>query len=229
MVLSKGVVTMQRHSQNINLHLYYELTFEGLPVMWEKGPFIHEYLSRLKQTIDLALMQYPRLMAFRVDLRYPATIQLPPEVYQSSVISRFIESFKAKIEHNRACARELNPNSHGCKVRYVWARENALGGNSHYHVLILLNRDAFYSCGLLSSQNSNMYSRTQEAWASALGLPVELVSGLVNFPVQSTYKIDRGANEKDELPKLFYRASYLCKSATKSYGDRQRRFDTSRG
>ncbi|HCF5691975.1 inovirus Gp2 family protein, partial [Pseudomonas aeruginosa] len=35
--------------------------------------------------------------------------------------------------------------------------------------------------------------------------------------------------EVDELPEVFYRGSYLCKKATKSYGNRQRGFGASRG
>lgn len=222
---------MQRHPENSNLHLFYEDTYEGLPVMKEKGPFIREHLARLKQTIDLALWQYPRILAFRVDLRYPVGVELPPEAYLNTAISRFMESFKAKIEHNRACARERSKDAHGCRVRYVWAREIGLGGRPHYHLLILLNRDAYYTLGRLQSANQNMISRLHEAWASALRLPIEQVDGLVNFPADATYRIHRPfcSDEVDELFPLFRRASYLCKSASKAYGDRQRSFDTSQG
>lgn len=220
---------MLRHQENPNLHLFDSDTYEGLPVMKDKGPFIREYLARLKQTIDLALRQYPRLFAFRVDLRFPAGIDFPPEAYLNVVISRFIESFKAKIEHNRACARERNPNAHDSKVRYVWAREIGFGGRPHYHLLILLNRDAFYQIGSLGSQMPNMFNRMQEAWANALGLPVDQVSGSVFIPDNAEYRVDRSANGVVVLPELFCRASYLCKSTTKAFGDRQRSFDTSRG
>ena len=54
---------MLRHPDNTNLHLHREDTFEGLPVMVEKGPFVRQYLSRLKRTIDLALSQYSRVLA----------------------------------------------------------------------------------------------------------------------------------------------------------------------
>ncbi|WP_241342879.1 YagK/YfjJ domain-containing protein, partial [Pseudomonas aeruginosa] len=91
-----------------------------------------------------------------------------------------------------------------------------------------------------SSERVNMIDRLQEAWASALGLSVWLVEGLVHIPEKATYRVDRKPRERkvagsdrkvlvDELPELFYRASYLCKVATKSYGDRQRGFGASRG
>ncbi|MEL7937711.1 inovirus Gp2 family protein [Pseudomonas delhiensis] len=218
---------MLRHPQNTNLHIYTDAFFEGLPVMVEKGPFVTEYLASLKNTIDLALGQYPRLLAFRVDLRLPLGIDLPDYVYTNQVMSRFIESFKAKIEHNRAKAREQNPYAHECKVRYVWVREIGAGQRPHYHMLILLNRDAFYTVGRLQSENPNMVSRLQEAWASALGMQVEQMSGLVELPDNPMYRVDRGGGEA--LAQLFHRASYLCKVVTKRFGDGCHGFGCSRG
>jgi hypothetical protein len=220
-----------RHSGNTNLHLYDLPTYDGMPVMLPAGPFIREYLFRLKQTIDLALDQHSRVLAFRVDLRLPLGIDLPDYAYTNEVISRFIDSFKAKIEHNRAKSRERNPYAHDSKVRYVWAREIGERGRPHYHLLILLNQEAYYTVGWLKSKASNINNRMKEAWASALGLSVDEVRGLVNIPPNAEYRIVRNvrSGDVDELPALFYRASYLCKAATKSYGDHQRGFDTSRG
>lgn len=221
---------MLRHPCNKNLHYYYDANFEGLPVMWEKGPLIREYLERLKKTIDLALEEYPRLMAFRVDLRYPEGFLLPSEIYLNKTLTEFFKSFRAKIDHNRDCARKRNPYAHDCIIRYVWAREFGLVGRPHYHILILLNRDAFYTVGRLGSESSNIVNRIREAWANALGLTVDEVGGLVHIPKRAKYNLDRVASGvPTELPELFHRASYLCKSVTKIYGDRTRCFDTSRG
>uniref|UniRef100_UPI000F060F25 YagK/YfjJ domain-containing protein n=2 Tax=Pseudomonas TaxID=286 RepID=UPI000F060F25 len=103
---------MLRHPHNTNLRLHREDTFEGLPVMIEKGPFVRQYLSRLKRTIDLALTQYSRVLAFRVDLRLPLKVDLPEYAYTNEVISRFVASFSAKIEHNRDKARERSLYAH---------------------------------------------------------------------------------------------------------------------
>lgn len=223
--------SLLRHPGNSNLHLYDLPNYEGLPVMLSAGPFILEYLFRLEQTIGLALEHHSRVLAFRVDLRLPMGIDLPDYAYTNEAISRFIDSFKAKIEHNRAKARERNPNAHDSKVRYVWAREIGEMGRPHYHLLILLNQEAFYTVGWLKSKASNINNRMKEAWASALGLSVDDVRGLVNIPPNPEYRIARNVRpgDTDELPALFYRASYLCKADTKSYGNRQRGFDTSRG
>ncbi|MNZ59713.1 hypothetical protein D3C78_777580 [compost metagenome] len=219
-----------RHPDNNNLSLHYEPTYDGLPVMLGKGPFIREYLSDLKHTIELAMAEYPRVLAFRVDLRLPQGIDLPDYAYTNLVISRFFESFTRRIKYHQGKVGERGY-ARGCKVRYVWSREIGQAGKQHYHLLILLNRDAYYTVGRLRSERVNMISRMEESWAGALGVSVKQVSGLVHIPKNAEYRVDRYVrrDDEDELPALFRRASYLCKVATKSYGDRQRGFGTSRG
>ncbi|HCL4227752.1 TPA: inovirus-type Gp2 protein, partial [Pseudomonas aeruginosa] len=136
-----------RHPDNNNLSLYYDDTYDGLPVMIETGPFIREYLSDLKRTIDLALAEYPRVFAFRADLRLPRGIELPDYVYTNQVISEFFESFTRKIRYDQERVRQRDGYARGCKVRYAWSREVPRGGRPHYHVLILLNRDTYYTVG----------------------------------------------------------------------------------
>lgn len=64
-----------RHPDNNNLSLHYGDSFEGLPLQIDKGPFIREYLSALMHTIELAMVEYPRMLAFRVDLRLPQGLE----------------------------------------------------------------------------------------------------------------------------------------------------------
>lgn len=217
---------MSRHPKNTNLTLHAESTYQGLAVQVDKGPFISEYLCRLHQTMGLALAQYPRVFAFRFDLRLPADTQLPDYVVTNAVIDRFIESFKAKIKHNRSQARQLNKHAHDSRVRYVWARELGQHGKPHYHLAIMLNRDAFTALGKFEAGRDNMFNRLVEAWASALGLPMETVIGLVEIPANSFYCLNSG--EREGQAAFFYRASYLCKSATKVFGDGAHGFGCSR-
>ena len=219
-----------RHPDNNNLSLHYGDSFEGLPLQIDKGPFIREYLSALMHTIELAMVEYPRMLAFRVDLRLPQGLELQDYAYTNQVISMFFESFTKKIQYHQERVGERGY-ARGCKVRYVWSRETGQGGKQHYHLLILLNRDAYYTVGRLGSERVNMISRIEESWAGALGVAVGQVEGLVHIPKNAEYRVDRHVRrgEIDELPVLFHRASYLCKVATKSFGDRQRGFDTSRG
>lgn len=83
----------------------------------------------------------------------------------------------------------------------------------------------------LLSERTNHVSRMEGAWAIALGLSVNQVSGVVHESDNPEYRIDLYVcpGDQDKLPALFHRTSYLCKAATKSYGDRQRGFDTNRG
>lgn len=219
-----------RHPDNPNLHLHYGDTFEGFPIQNKVGPFIREYLTDLKHTIDLALAEYPRVLAFRVDLYVPQDIEIPDYAYTNQVIRRFFESFTKKIQYHQERVAKRGY-SRGCKVRYVWSKEIGQRGRRHYHLLILLNRDAYYRLGRIGSERINMFRRIEESWASVLGLSADQVRGLVHRPKNPDYFINREIrrDEVDELPELFSRASYLCKKATKSYGDRQRSFEISRG
>ncbi|WP_241662881.1 inovirus Gp2 family protein [Pseudomonas sp. Sample_9] len=214
---------MARCQQNTNLTLHRESVYLGLAVQATKGPFISQYLNRLHETMVRALAQYPRVFTFRIDLRLPARTDLPDYAYTNVVIERFIESFKAKIKHNRSQARQLNKHAHDSKVRYVWAREHGLYGKPHNHMAILLNREAL---GKFEAGRDNMFNRLVEAWASALGGAVEAVKGLVEIPTNPFYYLNRG---EPEVQAAFFRhTSYLSKSATKVFGDGSHGFGCSR-
>ncbi|RQW27277.1 inovirus Gp2 family protein [Rhodobacteraceae bacterium CH30] len=217
---------MIRHPSNTNLTLHYEYTYKGLPIQTEKGPFIRNYLERLHQTMTYSLNQYPRTFAFRVDLRLPTGILIHDSLMTNMAMERFIESFKAKIRHNRHKARQERPYAHDSKVRYVWAREFSEQGNPHYHIAILLNNDAFCALGSFYSESRNMFNRLEEAWASALCLPVGEMRGLVEIPRNACYRLLH--DDRDSLADFFYRTSYLCKADTKIYGDGSHGFGASR-
>lgn len=218
--------TSQTNPLNRNQTLYFEPTYHGLPVMECNGAMIEDYLQTLHRVIQQALADHPRIFAFRFDLRFPLGMDADDSSITNDVISRFIDSFKAKIKHNRACARMRDPYAHNTRVRYVWTRENNQDHRVHYHVVILLNRDAFFTLGNFSSERTNMATRVKEAWASALGLPVELTTGLVHFPDNPIYHF--GAATPEAMAAFFRRASYLCKANTKQFGNGHHGFGASR-
>lgn len=222
-----NLVRTQRLQANTNLRLHYDSTFRGLPVMVGKGPFIHEYLDKLLITLQRAQDEHSRVFAARFDLRFPEGSQLPADSYTSQVVQRFVDSLKAKINHDRARSKQAKSCSHGTSIRYVWAKEIGQGGKPHYHFLLLLNRDAYHTFGLFNSEFENMYGRIQAAWASALGLPCGEGIGLVHVPQNAVYGVFRGDGEVG-LEGVFNRASYLCKAATKVYGDGSHSFGCSR-
>lgn len=217
-----------RHPDNSNLTLHYDDNYLGLPIQFDKGPFILEYLERLYRTMYRAIDQYQRVFAFRIDLRLPSG-QIPHgSLYENEVVDRFIESFKAKIEHNRQMAKRLNPHAHDTVVRYVWTREVGQRGRGvpHYHMAILLNYDAYHSLGIFSPGRENMFNRLQDAWASALSLHSVAVAGLVEIPKNPYYRI--GRDDTESIAEFFHRASYLCKAATKEFGGGGHGFGASR-
>jgi len=214
------------YSTNKNLTLHFEQDYLGLRIQFDKSPFISEYLHRLYETMARSVEQYRETFAFRFDLRFPDSYQPYGFAYQNEVIDRFIESFKAKIRHNRQLALRKNKYAHDTIVRYVWAREVGQRGRPHYHLAILLNKDAFCTLGTYEPGRDNMFNRLNEAWASALGLSLEAVAGLVEIPKNPCYIMHR--DDPSSIEALFFRASYLCKAATKAYGDGGHGFGASR-
>lgn len=92
---------MNRHPANSNLTLYYGTDYLGMPLLFDVAPFVQQYLHRLHQTLTRALGQYRRVFAFRFDLRLPPGYYPQGGSYENEIIDGFIESFKAKIRHNR--------------------------------------------------------------------------------------------------------------------------------
>lgn len=217
---------MIRFPQNTNLILYNHDRYHGLDIQVDKGPFIEQYLERLYMVSHNALYQYPRVFAFRFDLRLPASLELYSGECNNELFKRFMSSFKAKIKHNRDMARQKNKYAHDSTVRYVWARESGQHGVIHYHVAVFLNYDAFRSLGKFELDRDNIYNRLREAWTGVLGLQVSQTAGLVEIPRNCRYVLLR--NDPTSLNEFFYRASYLCKAATKVYGNGQHGFGASR-
>lgn len=217
---------MIRHPQNRNLNLSHQPAYQDFLVQTNSGPLILEYLERTKQVIDLSLQQYGRVFAFRLDLRFPFG-QYQPYLDSNLVLERFIASFKSKIRHNRNKAQEASRYAHDTTVRYVWCRELGQHGVPHYHMAILLNNDAFCTLGKFELDRDNLFNRLHEAWASALGIAVESVVGLVELPKNPFYLVRR--QDPESIAAFFYRVSYLCKAETKHYMNGVHGFGASRG
>lgn len=218
----------KRVPDNTNLKLYYEPVYRGVPVKVHNGPLIKEYLDKLYQTVVMSLRDHPRTFAFRVDLRIPYWMDAG---YFPELIERFQQSLRSKVYYDRLQARNRSKSgyAHQSRVRFVWAREIGQEGKPHFHVLILVNRDAYFRIGRLDSQEKNLSSLVEQAWASALGVPLDAVSGLVHFPPESeAYHLMSLDPDDSDFRRLMFWESYLCKYQTKHYGDRRRSFGYSR-
>jgi len=218
---------LKRHPNNTNLVLHDQPAFAGMSLPAKHSPYILSYLNRLYVTIDHALTEYPRVFAFRVDLHFPVSGELDYLTQSNQVIEKFMASFKAKIQHHRLQAQLSNPYAHHCRVRYVWARETAGAGRPHYHVALLLNHDAFHTLGRFEIGRANLYNRLLEAWASALGVGVNEAHGLIHIPQDACYVLHRA--DSLSFARFFSRVCYLCKAATKHYGNWLHGFGSSRG
>lgn len=199
--------------------------YNGYPLLYPIEEFYLAYLAGLNRALLNALNEYPRVFAFRVDLRLPLQRQ-PPFSPGNAVVNRFFESFREKIKHNRKLARRHHPYAHDSSVRHAWAREIGQAGHCHFHVVIFLNYDAFFRIGCYEIGRPNLFNLITEAWASALGLPVEETQGLATFPSNPSYLIRREDRTSQEA--FFRRASYLCKRATKDVGQGHHAFGSSR-
>lgn len=217
----------------------------------EKGLFI-EHLDSCLHVINDALEDHPRTLAIRVDLRLPGWMRQLPD----NAISHFIETFKDKIKRDRRRAAQEQEYPKPCTVRYIWSRERNTVKHDHFHVLLLLNQDAYPSLGRFKSKRQNIAKRIKESWALALGIDVNNLRGGVLFPLNAEYVINvsqepdgrlRRLVESDTWPLidkkdrpavfadfcdtyegLFYRVSYFCKAHTKVFGRGRRSFGCSR-
>lgn len=217
---------MKLNPLNRNQTLHYESTYRGLPVYLDKGPLIQEYLDALHWAMCQALAANRRVLAIRLDLHFPTWMAAGDDAVSNAFISRFIASLKAKVKHDRLCARQVNRYAHDTDVRYVWTRETGLFGRVHFHVVLLFSREAYFNLGKLESDNPNLLNRSIEAWASALRISVEQAMCLVHIPKNPVYRFDR--DSLDVMADFFYRASYLCKASTKQFGDGHHGFGASR-
>lgn len=211
---------------NKNHRLYFEDAYCAMPLLSGSLPMVEEYLEALHKVIDCALDEHGRVFAFRVDLRLPDDLARDEVVAGSAVVTRFIESLKAKIRHNREIAKKNGGLVHDTRVRYFWVREIGDQGKVHYHFVVLLNGHAYNWLGNYQSAGGNMANRIWEAWASALGISLDEARTLVHFPVNPSYMLRR--DDPESVAAFFQRASYLCKARTKHYGEGHHGYGASR-
>lgn len=216
---------MKRHQENNNLKLIVGESYEGFDIQRRCAPLVEEYLSRTLCVTRLALLKHPRTFAFRVDLRFPSDWFFG-DSNGNEPLERFFASLRAKIFHNRKLRAEQSVFAHNTKVSYIWCREYGEKGAPHYHLVIFLNRDAFFTLGQFEIGRENLYNFLVEAWASALKLPVKDSAGLVHIPENHAYTLTR--DDRDAFNAFFYRVSYLCKAETKHFGNHKHSFGSSR-
>lgn len=236
----------KRLAANRNLTLHYAPTFspginlpapsipqmQVLQVMTERGPLILEYLENLYNVFNNAIADHTRVFVVRFDVRFPEFISVDETAQSNHIMTRFIESLKAKNESTL----KQRAGRHRSVVRYAYAREvSQAQARYHYHVVLLLNLNVYCTLGTIDyREERTLLWMIAEAWGSALHISPEEAMSRLHLTWQgdavACYVLEP---TKDgyygQLAEAFYRASYLCKEETKQYGQRFRGFSTSRG
>lgn len=199
------------------------------------------YVKRISETVDKALADYPRVMAVRFDLRFPDEddrLDCPTRYYDApDVISNFIASVKSQIEEDIKRKRKAGKTSLTCKVRFVWVRElNQDATKHHYHVLLLLNKDAYPWPGKRQTEPSfkfsSIYQIVIDAWIRAIKRDdhEKKHHGLIHLPVRGFYSLNRNKPDfKTDYEALTQRAMYLAKEFSKDHSDGRRNLGCSQG
>lgn len=211
--------------------------FKGLPIQGNVNDYNVRYLDRILGTINRACDDDKRVYAVRIDLKIPQASQeldclsrdesINHCRFRGRLISRFVDSLKAKIKATDQRYRRNNKRVYSTSVRYIWCRERDSSINDHYHVVLLFNKDRFHRLGDWNSSVS-LSGTIISSWASALGLDYTNATGLVHFSENGGYYLHQDKYEfNDQYCDLFHRASYLAKKETKHYGEGNRNFGCS--
>lgn len=161
----------------------------------------------------------------RFDLHVPDNYAMSA-LTDNSLIARFFASLKSKIACSQAHSMRAGNRVNQTDLRYIWCRESSTFGRTHFHVAILVNQDAYAFIGKFDLTSNNMFTRIHEAWASALGIYVDDVLGLVNIPPNPVYLLHR--DDEQSIQEAFYRVSYLSKLDTKQFDAGIHSFGSSR-
>ncbi|OWJ89460.1 hypothetical protein B6S59_30705 [Pseudomonas sp. A46] len=188
------------------------------------------YLNNIHSLLLDSLMAHPRWIVIRVDLHVPAGCFLPIRA-----ITDFIESLKSQLAHAQSIKAAAGKRPYAPTLRYVWVREWNGASYPHYHLALLLNRDAYFSLGdysKLQSADCNydqmLAGRIFKAWGVALCLGWTVaMKGVLFAPQPVSPLLVRHKDFEKQFRAVFYRLSYFAKKRSKVYGDGQRNFGMS--
>lgn len=229
-ITTVGQQLRKRHPDNPALKLWWENYYHGMCVQTQKGPLIENYLMRLLDVMSKARKDCNRIFAVRIDLHFPSGIQTGVIDLQNTFISTFM--YDLQLELDKAGTKYAH------KFRNVWCREQGSSVNPHFHLLLLLNGDAYNSLGYMDKTPSgdygynNLFHRIVRAWSRSISYPQEYMEGLIQVPkkpvINELATWFFRSNDQAASAEVFGAASYLCKAATKPIGQGVHCFDGSR-
>lgn len=181
------------------------------------------YYNSLVSFCQYQVNIYSRTLFVRVDLHYPSVWDTSVCLADSLSISKFVAALKVRISN------ATKDKTHTSSVGYAWCKEiSPTTEKPHYHILLAFNGNSYISVGMPDQTVNNLFAKICHSWASALGLHPGEANGLVYVPDNANYRVGSGASWNHSVDDVIQRGSYLCKKATKVYGDRTRSFQTSR-
>jgi len=221
-----------RHFLNDKLRLYYDDTYYGYSVQVEDGPLIENYLESSLLMLNTATNINYNTFAFRIELRFPKVMPRLPMHDDNQILARFLRFLRYELKTAKT--------KYTTQLRYIWAREQDTSIKPHYHLMILLNKNAFDSLGVFASDEYDMYSRDNlyhrmmRAWLKAMGYDHDdpRFQQLVNVSKNKiTGEYWTGILHRDDwfsMDEAMFMASYLCKAYSKPIGQGMHVFDASR-
>ncbi|MEG3079055.1 inovirus-type Gp2 protein [Halomonas sp. 5021] len=222
-----------RHPLNDKLRLYYEDTYRGFEVQQEKGdPLILDYLERSYQTLDTVTRINTTTFAFRVDLRFPGKMPRLLMHENNCVLARFFYNFRYELKRRKT--------KFPTQLHYLWAREQVNSDKPHYHLMILLNKNAYDCLGSFSPDGdgaysrNNLYHRMMRSWLKAMGFDHDdprfrqLIHVCKDPVTKEPWSCVLHRHDRIAMNEAMYMASYLCKAYSKPFGQRAHVFDGSR-
>jgi hypothetical protein len=180
-----------------------------------------------------AFNRYSRVLMFHVVLKLPQSMTDFP----NGAITRFTRAFSERVSRDQLSRGSQVARVHKTDTHYVWCREVGKGERDHYHVMFMVNGNAYRQLGDFDGGiPSHITSMLKEAWASALQLAVHQISGLVHFSGKKLISradiaggpvIDKYGTFNTKYEAGFYWLSYLCKCESKFYAPGRRNFGCS--
>lgn len=186
------------------------------------GDIDWKYMGNIIQLVKQALDDYSSIFALRIDLRFAnpeSGCTDSPKCFQNAegqVMKRFIASLQSQLTAYDERRIKAGVRVHSTKIRYLWVCEQNEADLPHYHVLIVLNKAAYWRLNNFDSTES-LAGKIQKAWCSALGLYYPEYGKLVHFPENCEYVLTRedAANRTSAFMGFMHRVSYLAKTRTK--------------
>lgn len=193
------------------------------------GDIDHEYMESINEIIKRALNDYSSIFALRIDLRFANPENGCPDspvCFQNAegqVMKRFIASLQSQLTAYDERRIKDGVRVHPTKLRYLWVCEQNEAELPHYHLIIVLNKAAYWRLNSFQSPES-LAGKIQKAWCSALRLYYPEFGNLVHFPENCEYVITRddAINRTPIFMAFIHRVSYLAKVRTKICMDGRR-------